>query len=56
MLENGAKVQLLMEAARGAAPEFPRDDIEKLKAIISQPEQFKINFDYLARRVQRRGR
>jgi L-fuculose-phosphate aldolase len=56
MLENGAMVQLLAEAAGDPAPEFPRADIEKLKHDISQPEQFKINFDYLARRVKRRGR
>jgi ribulose-5-phosphate 4-epimerase/fuculose-1-phosphate aldolase len=52
MLENGAKVQLLAEAAGDPAPEFSRADIEKLKADISQPEQFTINFDYLARRVK----
>jgi L-fuculose-phosphate aldolase len=56
MLENGAMTQLLTEAAGDPAPEFPRADIEKLKADISQPEQFKINFDYLARRVKRRGK
>ncbi len=32
MLENGAMVQLLAEAAGEVAPEFPRADIEKLKA------------------------
>ena len=53
MLENGAMVQLLAEAAGDPAPEFSRADIEKLKADISQPEQFKINFDYLVRRVRR---
>src|SRR3984885_2343105 len=56
MLENGAMVQLLAEAAGDVAPEFPRADIEKLKAIVTQPEQFQINFDYLARRVKRRKR
>ncbi len=56
MLENGAMVQLLAEAAGDLAPEFPRADIEKLKHDITQPEQFKINFDYLARRVERRGK
>jgi L-fuculose-phosphate aldolase len=56
MLENGAMVQLLAEAAGDVAPEFPRADIEKLKANISQGEQFQINFDYLARRVKRRGK
>ena len=55
MLENGAMVQMLAEAAGDPAPEFPRADIEKLKHEVSQPDQFKINFDYLARRV-RRGR
>ncbi|MGC2077048.1 MAG: class II aldolase/adducin family protein [Xanthobacteraceae bacterium] len=54
MLENGARVQLLAEAAGDPAPEFARADIEKLKADISQPEQFKINFDYLVRRIKRR--
>ena len=56
MLENGAMVQLLAEAAGEVAPEFPRADIEKLKHDISQPEQFQINFDYLARRVKRASR
>jgi L-fuculose-phosphate aldolase len=55
MLENGAMVQLLSEAAGEAAPEFSREDIEKLKHDISRPEQFDLNFDYLARRVKRRG-
>ncbi len=55
MLENAATVQLLTEAAGHPAPEFPREDIEKLKHEISQPDQFKVNFDYLARRVARRG-
>jgi L-fuculose-phosphate aldolase len=54
MLENGAMVQLAVEAAGDPAPEFSRPDIEKLKADISQPEQFAINFDYLVRRVGRR--
>ena len=55
MLENGAMVQLLVEAAGDPAPEFSRGDIEKLRGDITQPEQFTINFDYLARRVKRRG-
>ena len=56
MLENAAMVQMLVDAAGDPAPEFPRDDIEKLKHDISRPDQFKVNFDYLARRVQRRAR
>src|SRR5262249_49428024 len=56
MLENGAQVQLLAEAAGDLAPEFPREDIEKLQHDISRPEQFVINFDYLARRLKRGGK
>jgi L-fuculose-phosphate aldolase len=56
MLENGAMVQLLAEAAGDLAPEFPRADIERLKNDIGQSEQFQVNFDYLARRVKRGGK
>jgi L-fuculose-phosphate aldolase len=51
MLENAAMIQMIVEAAGEAAPEFPREDIAKLKGEMSAPEQFVINFDYLARRV-----
>jgi len=53
MLENAAQVQMIIEAAGAPGPEFPRADIEKLRQEISQPDQFIVNFDYLARRVQR---
>src|SRR5215468_6467745 len=56
MLENAAQVQMIVEAAGGPGPELPRADIEKLKQEISKPEQFVVNFNYLARRVQRAGR
>jgi L-fuculose-phosphate aldolase len=56
MLESAAMIQLAAEAAGDPAPEFPRADIEKNRHDISQPEQFKINFDYLARRLKRRGK
>ncbi len=56
MLENAATIQLMVEAAGDPAPEFPPDDIAKFKNEIGQPEQFKINFDYLARRISRRAR
>lgn len=55
MLENAAMIQLAVEAAGDAAPEFSAGDIAKLKGEIGQPEQFAINFDYLVRRVKRRG-
>jgi L-ribulose-5-phosphate 4-epimerase len=56
MLENAAMAQMIVEAAGDPAPEFPRADIEKLKKDVGQPEQFKINFDYLVRRVKRRAK
>jgi L-fuculose-phosphate aldolase len=55
MLENAAMVQMITEAADDPAPEFPRADIEKLRADITRPDQFAINFDYLVRRVKRRA-
>jgi len=54
MLENAAQVQLIAEAAGECAPEFPDADIRKLQYDITRPDQFKVNFDYLARRVKRR--
>jgi L-fuculose-phosphate aldolase len=55
MLEEAARIQLIAEASGELAPEFPPDDIAKFKREIGQPEQFAINFDYLARRVKRRA-
>jgi L-fuculose-phosphate aldolase len=55
MLENAAMIQLAVEAAGDPAPEFPREDVAKLKSELGQAEQFVINFDYLVRRVKRRG-
>jgi L-fuculose-phosphate aldolase len=54
MFENAAQIQLIAEAAGDTAPEFPRDDIDKLKHDISRPDQFVVNFDYLVRRAKRR--
>jgi L-fuculose-phosphate aldolase len=56
MLENAAMVQMTVEAAGEAGADFPRADLEKLKHDISQPEQFKINFDYLVRRLKRQAK
>ena len=55
MLENAAMVQLLAEAAGDPAPEFTAKDVAKLQYDNSRPEQFTLNFDYLARRLDRRG-
>jgi len=54
MLENAAQVQMMTEAFGGPGPEFPREDIAKLRHEISQPQQFVINLNYLARRLQRK--
>jgi L-fuculose-phosphate aldolase len=54
MFENAATIQMIVEAAGDPAPEFPPDDIAKLKREIGAAEQFGINFDYLVRRVKRR--
>jgi L-fuculose-phosphate aldolase len=54
MFENAAQIQMIAEAAGELAPEFPRDDIEKLKHDLSRPDQFAVNFDYLVRRAKRR--
>jgi L-ribulose-5-phosphate 4-epimerase len=55
MLENAAMVQMITEAAGDPAPDFPREDIAQLKHDISRPDQFVVNFNYLVRRLKRRG-
>jgi L-fuculose-phosphate aldolase len=55
MLENAAQVQMIVEAAGNPAEEFPVDDVLQLQHDISRPEQFIVNFDYLVRRLKRRG-
>ena len=54
MLEHAAEIQLAAEATGQPAPEYSRDDLASLKATIAAPEQFVINFDYLARRLTTR--
>jgi L-fuculose-phosphate aldolase len=56
MLETAAMIQMIVEAAGEPAREFAAADVETLKAQLSNPDQFQINFDYLARRVNRRTR
>lgn len=52
-LETAARIQLIAEAAGQPAPEFSRADVETLRDSLARPEQCVINFDYLARRVER---
>lgn len=49
MLESAAGVQLKAMAAGVLAPEFPDDDIHSLRQKLEAPDQFAVNFDYLAR-------
>jgi len=53
MLENAAHVQLMAEAAGDLAPDFPAEDVARLKANLMEPRQFPVNFDYLVRRAKR---
>jgi L-fuculose-phosphate aldolase len=55
MLENAAMIQMIVDAAGEARPQFPEAGIQKLKHDISRPEQFEINFDYLVRRARRKS-
>jgi L-fuculose-phosphate aldolase len=54
MLENAAMIQVLTEAVATDGPQFSREDVTKLKNDISRPDQFIVNFNYLARRVKQR--
>ena len=49
MLETAAEVQLKAMAAGMLAPEFAVADIQELKKKLEAPDQFVVNFDYLAR-------
>lgn len=51
MLESAAEIQLKAMAAGALAPEFPASDIADLKTKLESAEQFRINFDYLARNL-----
>jgi L-fuculose-phosphate aldolase len=54
MLENAARIQMIVEATGNPGPEFSPRDIAQLQHDIGRSEQFVINFDYLVRRAQRR--
>ena len=53
-LENAAMIQMVSEATGTPAADFSDADIATLAANLSRPEQFVINFDYLARRLKTR--
>ncbi|HYZ62201.1 MAG TPA: class II aldolase/adducin family protein [Acetobacteraceae bacterium] len=49
MLEEAARVQLLAEAAGIVVPDFPADDVARLRRNLMNPDQHLVNFAYLAR-------
>ena len=53
-LENAAMIQMVTEATGTPAADFSDADIATLAANLSRPEQFVINFDYLARKLKAR--
>lgn len=53
VLDEACRVQLLVEAAGNALPEFPRADIESLRKKSDNAEQYVINFEYLRRKMRR---
>jgi L-fuculose-phosphate aldolase len=51
-LENAAMIQMVTEASGTPAADFSDADIATLAANLSRPEQFAINFEYLARKLK----
>jgi L-fuculose-phosphate aldolase len=51
MLENACRIQLLAEAAGPLGPQFPAEDVAKLRYNLTRPDQYVVNFDYLRRRL-----
>lgn len=50
-IEEAARIQLLVDSAGGAAPEFPADDVAKLRAAQLMPGMINANFAYLGRQA-----
>lgn len=55
MLEEAARIQLLAEAVGGDVAEFRDDDVARLRRNLMSPEQFVVNFNFLARKARRAG-
>jgi L-fuculose-phosphate aldolase len=55
MLEAACMVQMAVLATGHVAPEFPASEIARIKEKIANPDQYKVNFDYLVRKMQRMG-
>ena len=53
MLEEAARIQLLASASGLDAWSFPPEDVAALRDKLTRPDQFAINFDYLARKARK---
>jgi L-fuculose-phosphate aldolase len=53
MLEGACMVQMITLATGHLAPEFPPEEIKAIKLKIANADQYKINFDYLVRKMKR---
>ncbi|RCK46463.1 aldolase [Thalassospira profundimaris] len=54
MLENAAMIQMITSATGQVSELFSDEDILKLQNAIGKQEQFTINFNYLARRINKK--
>lgn len=52
MLEEAARVQLLADAAGADGPEYPPEDVARLREMLLRPDQAAVNFNYLVRRAR----
>jgi L-fuculose-phosphate aldolase len=52
-IEEAARIQLLAESGGGLAPDFPPDDVAKLRAAQLMPGMINANFAYLGRLATR---
>ena len=53
MLENACEDQVILQSLGGDLVEFDRDDVDRLCRTLDRPEQYIVNFDYLARKAKR---
>jgi ribulose-5-phosphate 4-epimerase/fuculose-1-phosphate aldolase len=53
MLDEAARIELMVAAAGGSADAFPSEVIERLRDTLVEERQFKVNFDYLVRFAHR---
>lgn len=52
MLEEAARIQLLVDAAGSEAPDFPAEDVARLRHNLMQPDQYEVNYAFLCRQLR----